>query len=87
MKLHGNGWETGKNARRSGSWLLSGVERAPNEAECVHPAILTDRSLTMKISLVVIEGPSRNHSDLNEFILYDIHQRATDHTVDGNISL
>lgn len=43
--------------------------------------------LSRKISLVVIEGPSRNHSDLNEFILYDIHLRATDHTVDGNISL
>lgn len=84
MKLHGSRWETGKNARRSGS----GIERKlPTKAECVRPAILTPRSLTIKISSVVIEEPSRNHSDLNEFILYDIHLGAIDHSIDGNISL
>lgn len=80
----GNGQECKEIWELAPEWS---IERAPNEAECVHPAILTGQSLTMKISLVVIEGPSRNHSDLNEFILYDIHLRATDHTVDGNISL
>lgn len=68
-----------------GSW--SGVERAPAKDECVHPPILMGQSLTMKISLVVTEEPSRNYSDLNEFILYDIHLRAIDNTIDGNISL
>lgn len=80
----------GKQARMHGdlgvgSW--SGVERAPTEAECAHPAISTPWSLTRKISSVVIEEPSRNHSDLNEFIPYGIHLRAIDHTIDGNISL